>query len=62
VADEATALRVQEDLDEAHSLGATGTPAFFINGILLTGAQPIAAFESLIDEELLRLQPAESVH
>jgi predicted DsbA family dithiol-disulfide isomerase len=57
VDDEATALRVQEDFDAARSLGATGTPAFFINGIMLTGAQPVSAFESVIDEELLRLQP-----
>ncbi|HET8540826.1 MAG TPA: thioredoxin domain-containing protein [Anaeromyxobacter sp.] len=35
--------------DEA---GVTGTPAFFINGRLLSGAQPLEAFKGLIDEEL----------
>jgi protein-disulfide isomerase len=31
---------------------ATGTPSFFINGRLLTGAQPFERFETVIDEEL----------
>ena len=30
----------------------TGTPAFFINGRLLLGAQPFEAFKRVIDEEL----------
>ncbi len=33
-------------------LGAGGTPAFFINGRKLSGAQPIERFKALIDEEL----------
>jgi protein-disulfide isomerase len=32
--------------------GVSGTPAFFINGRLLSGAQPIDAFKAIIDEEL----------
>jgi protein-disulfide isomerase len=31
-------------------LGVTGTPGFFVNGEFLNGAQPIAAFEPLIQE------------
>jgi protein-disulfide isomerase len=34
----------------ARSLGASGTPSFFINGRNLRGAQPIEAFRTLIDE------------
>lgn len=34
------------------SLGARGTPAFFVNGRYLSGAQPKDAFKALIDEEL----------
>jgi len=34
------------------SLGARGTPAFFINGRYLSGAQPKEAFKALIDEEM----------
>jgi protein-disulfide isomerase len=33
-------------------VGVTGTPAFFINGRPLTGAQPFEAFKAVIDEEL----------
>jgi len=43
---------VQRDLDEGTRLGITGTPAFFINGRLLTGAQPFEMFARMIDEEL----------
>ena len=43
---------VQRDLDEGNRLGVTGTPAFFINGRTLTGAQPLEAFTKLIDQEL----------
>jgi protein-disulfide isomerase len=43
---------VQRDLDEGTRLGITGTPAFFINGRILSGAQPIEAFTRLIDQEL----------
>jgi protein-disulfide isomerase len=35
---------VQKDLEDAARLGLTGTPAFFINGRELSGAQPIEAF------------------
>ncbi|MBL8921757.1 MAG: thioredoxin domain-containing protein [Myxococcaceae bacterium] len=40
----------------AMSLGATGTPAFFINGKKLSGAQPIDNFKRIIDAELGRAQ------
>ncbi len=43
---------VQKDEDEASRLGIQGTPAFFINGQLLSGAQPESEFARVIDEEL----------
>jgi predicted DsbA family dithiol-disulfide isomerase len=43
---------VQKDVDEAMRLGINGTPAFFINGRPLSGAQPYEMFARLIDEEL----------
>jgi protein-disulfide isomerase len=43
---------VQRDVDEAGRLGLDGTPAFFINGRPLTGAQPVEAFARVIEEEL----------
>jgi protein-disulfide isomerase len=45
---------IERDLEEGRRLGITGTPAFFINGRSLTGAQPLGAFTRLIDEELAR--------
>ncbi len=47
-----TAARIDEDLAAAEELGVTGTPVFFVNGIRLKGAQPIAKFVQLIEEEL----------
>ncbi len=40
--------------DEAlgSSLGVTGTPAFFINGQMTLGAQPVSVFEDAIDTAL----------
>ena len=43
---------VAADLAVGRKLGVTGTPAFFINGRPLLGAQPLDAFIRLIDEEL----------
>ena len=45
---------VDVDAAVAESLGLTGTPAFFVNGIPLTGAQPLEKFSAIIDEELAR--------
>lgn len=39
---------------QGSSLGVTGTPAFFINGRMLTGARPVDQFTSIIDDELAR--------
>jgi protein-disulfide isomerase len=43
---------VQEDLDAGMKAGVSGTPGFFINGVALSGAQPLSAFEEIIDSEL----------
>jgi len=39
---------------EAMKVGATGTPASFVNGRYLSGAQPYEAFKKLIDEEIAK--------
>jgi protein-disulfide isomerase len=44
--------RVEADIKDGNDAGVSGTPAFFINGRLLTGAQPFEAFKRIIDEEL----------
>ena len=45
---------IQWDIDEVTKLGMSGTPAFFINGRPLSGAQPLEKFVQVIDEELAR--------
>ena len=44
--------KVDQDAKEGASVGATGTPTFFINGNRLVGAQPADKFKELIDAEL----------
>lgn len=46
------AARIDEDLAAAEALGVSGTPAFFVNGVPLKGAQPESGFVTLIEEEL----------
>lgn len=46
---------IQRDIDEVTKLGMSGTPAFFINGRPLSGAQPLEKFVQVIDEELARV-------
>jgi len=43
---------VDGDSTEASTVGASGTPTFYINGNQLVGAQPFASFKAIIDEEL----------
>ena len=45
---------VKKDMEEGQRAGVTGTPAFFINGRLVSGAQPLEAFARVIDDELAR--------
>jgi protein-disulfide isomerase len=45
---------VESDRRAGEALGINGTPAFFINGRLLAGAQPEEAFRRAIDRELGR--------
>jgi protein-disulfide isomerase len=44
--------RIDADQQQAAKLGATGTPAFFINGKYVSGAKPFEAFKEIIDAEL----------
>ena len=43
---------VQREVEQGEALGLNSTPGFFVNGREVRGAQPIEAFESIIDEEL----------
>jgi protein-disulfide isomerase len=43
---------VDSDFQAGIRAGVSGTPAFYINGVFLSGAQPLSAFEKIIDTEL----------
>ncbi len=44
--------RIEHDMDLAERVGARGTPIFFINGRMLSGARPYEDFEEIVDEEI----------
>jgi protein-disulfide isomerase len=44
--------KIEADLAEGQKVGVSGTPGFFINGVFLSGAQPQAEFERIIDTQL----------
>ncbi len=46
------AAEVANDLQEGTVAGVTGTPAFLVNGKLITGAQPFSVFQTAIDAAL----------
>jgi protein-disulfide isomerase len=46
--------QIDKDLEEGRKAGVNGTPAFFINGIELSGAQGQDSFTRAIDDELSR--------
>lgn len=50
--------QIQASQQQASALGARGTPAFFVNGRKLRGAQPFEGFKTIIDEELAKAETA----
>src|SRR5437762_6729190 len=46
--------QVDADVHAGEEAGVDGTPAFFINGRMISGAQPFDVFKKVIDEELKR--------
>ena len=51
-ANQSAVLRIEVSVATSERMGATGTPAFFVNGHFLNGIQPIETFEELIDDLL----------
>jgi len=43
---------VQSDMDAARTAGISATPAFLVNGVLISGAKPVNEFIQVIDSEL----------
>jgi protein-disulfide isomerase len=52
--DNKVADAIEAEATAAGKIGARGTPAFFINGIFLSGARPFDQFKARIDEELTK--------
>jgi protein-disulfide isomerase len=49
--------RVQQQMSAGSQLGVQSTPSIFINGRLVSGAQPYEVFAAIIDDELARAKP-----
>lgn len=47
------------DLIDGQGLGIRGTPAFYINGRMVSGAQPYEVFQTVIEAELAKLTEQE---
>lgn len=45
---------IDNDMAEGQKLGIKSTPTFFVNGKLVSGAQPVEVFSEVIDEELAK--------
>lgn len=43
---------VEKDLEDGKTYGVRGTPAAFINGLMISGARPFEDFKEVIDKEL----------
>lgn len=44
--------KVKKSTEEGSALGVSGTPAYFINGRMISGARPFESFQEIIEEEL----------
>ena len=45
--------QIKKDMEDGTKYGARGTPTLFVNGVPVRGAQPFAAFQAVIDKELV---------
>jgi protein-disulfide isomerase len=48
--------KVDKDLNDGKAAGVNGTPAFYVNGVFINGAQPFENFKKTIDQELEKAQ------
>jgi protein-disulfide isomerase len=47
--------KIEADREQGTKAGVAGTPGFFVNGVFLSGAQPQAEFERIIENQLALL-------
>jgi protein-disulfide isomerase len=48
--------RIKRDQALVNSVGANGTPSFFVNGRKIAGAVPFEVFKAMVDEELAKAE------
>jgi protein-disulfide isomerase len=48
--------QINQEALSVQSMGVKGTPAFLINGVFISGAQPYEVFQQVIDEQLASLE------
>jgi protein-disulfide isomerase len=53
---------IEVNREEGTKAGVSGTPAYFINGVFLSGAQPQAEFEKIIDTALAQQGQSARLH
>jgi protein-disulfide isomerase len=53
------AAKVDEDMELGKKVGVKGTPASFVNGVFLSGAQPVDKFTEIINRELVAAESAQ---
>jgi protein-disulfide isomerase len=56
-----TKAEIDRQTQEVMKIGATGTPANFVNGRFLNGAAPYETFKKLVDEELAKANGGKEV-
>lgn len=61
LADNSVTSKIDSDTQEGGGLGVDGTPATFVGGYLISGAQPYALIKPVIDEVLAGQTPADEV-
>jgi len=44
--------KIRQNQQDGEKVGVSGTPAFFVNGRMLSGARPFESFKEIIDDEL----------
>ncbi len=44
--------QIRQETASVQSMGVRGTPAFLVNGVFISGAQPFEVFQQIIEEQL----------
>ena len=45
---------IKSEYEEGRRMGVNATPTFFLNGTKVEGAQPLSAFQAVIEKELAK--------